>query len=151
MSSPAKTWTSVLIGLAIAFYLFYNVIQLANGVLALRDQGADKVIDSAVIVYEDLSIGLGGTGVLALLFIIACLVIFLGKEPHSMQKSQRVCFWMIGALILFSMILSFSTYVELVLDAQPKAIAVTSTAFSCARLCILAAIVGCGVHVARNT
>jgi hypothetical protein len=155
MASPIKTWMSVIVGIAIAYFLFYNITQIADNARALENPMGSGLgpnpLAVAASVQADWYIGMGGTGILLVLYGIACLSIFLNKhEQPTLSKSQRTCFIMVGVLLLISFLTSSMAFVELVAAKRPEAVLITSLVLASFRFLLLGGIVGCGVHAIKN-
>ena len=98
MASPTRTWTSLIIGLAIAYFLFYNIAQIVDCARAFENPIISNEPDpmaAAVSMETDWYLGMIGTGVLMLIYVIACLSIFLNKheKPVFLKISKNVLYY----------------------------------------------------------
>ena len=155
MASPAKTWISVILGIIVAYFLYYNVSQIVDAAKALDTDGAQKLVWANGVAECDMWVGMIGTGTLIFLFAIASMVIFLNKhEPHPFHyRSQLACFIAMGALLGVSLISSAMVFVEKS-PSRPfgntNTVLIIALAMASLRLFIGGAIVGCGIHALRH-
>lgn len=154
MSSPTKTWISVILGITVVYFLYYSIAQIVDSAKALENQGGPKPLWTAGIMDCELYVGLIGTGCLIALYIIATLVIFLNKrEKHPMYKGQLICYIMIGVLLALAFASSSMVFVERYVGhpmGNPDSVLITTIVLSCFRLLLAAGIVGCGVHALKH-
>lgn len=152
MASPLKTWVSILLGIVVAYYLYYNVAQIVDAGRAMRDQKGPLSLRANHLVECDIYVGMIGTGALLALYILASLIIFFHKRerPH-LDKGQTICFVMIGVLLSLSFISSSMGLVEeLHKSGHPDHLLVAIAVLSVVRLLMAGAIVGCGIHVLKH-
>ena len=152
MASPLKSWISVLLGMVVAYYVYYNVAQLVDAGRALRDQKGPLSLRAAHVADCDIHLGLIGTGILIFVYLLASIVIFNHKHerPH-LDKGQHICFIMIGVLLLLSFVSSSMAFVEeLYKGGNADNVLIATMVLSCVRLVMAGAIVGCGVHVLKH-
>ncbi len=154
MSSPTKTWVSVILGITVAYFLYYNITQLIDASKALENKGGPKPLWTASIMDCDIWVGLLGTGVLLVLYAIASMVIFLNKrEKHVMQKDQVVCYILMGVFLGIAFTTSAMTFVERNVGhpmGNPNSVLIATIVLSCFRLLLAGGIVGCGIHTLKH-
>lgn len=155
MASPAKTWISVILGIVVAYFLYYNVSQIVDVAKALDNDGAQKLMWANGVAECEMWVGMVGTGTLVVMFVIAAMVIFLNKqEPHPFHtQSQFACFIAVGALLGVSLISSAMVLVEKS-PSRPfgdtNTVLIITLAMASLRLLIGGAIVGCGIHALQH-
>jgi hypothetical protein len=154
MASPIKTWTSVLLGIAVAYFLFFNIAQIVdNAKMLSQTQGiVNMATEAAMDMETEIAMGMTGTGVLIALYIVATLAIFLNKEKPVLTKSQLTCYIMMGVMLLIAFLTSAMALVELYghVVGKPKTVFIVTLAMAAFRLLLLGGILGCGVHAIRN-
>lgn len=152
MASPTRTWTSLLLALAMLYFLYYNVLQLVDVGRALDMPISTKMLTISGAVDTDRILGMGGAGVLIGIYVLACLCIFLPKhDKHRMVKSQLRCFIMIGICLLLAFTTSAMSYVEMAIKGNPETILIAEVALASTRLLLLGGIIGCAAHVLKHT
>lgn len=154
MASPTKTWISVILGITVAYFLYYNIAQIVDAAKALDNRGGPKPLWVAGLIDADIMVGLIGTGVLLALYAIASLVIFLNKhEKPQFHRGQLICYILIGVFLLLSFASSCMAFVEKAAINSfhnPDGTLITTIVLSSFRLLLAGGIVGCGVHALKH-
>ena len=154
MSSPTKTWVSVILGIVVAYFVYYNVTQIVDSAKALENKGGPKPLWAAGIMDCDVYVGMIGTGALLGLYAIASMAIFFNKqEKHTMFKGQLICYILIGVFLALAFATSAMAFVERKVGhpaGNPDSVLIATIVLSCFRLLLGGAIVGCGIHALKH-
>lgn len=149
MSSPTKTWIAVVLAIACAYFLYYNIAQIVDSGKALGDVHGPNSLKAAGVLDCDIWVGMIGTGCLLALYLIGTLIIFLNKrEKTHLTKGSLTCYILVGVFILLAFASSSMAFVEY--GKPPMTIFITTLTLSAFRLLLLGAMMGCGIHALRD-
>jgi ABC-type polysaccharide/polyol phosphate export permease len=152
MASPTRTWMSVLLGLVVVFFLFYNVSQIVDIVWAWNAPISQKMTSIPALLDTDRRLGMSGEGVLLVLYIIAGLCIFLNRheKPHW-TSSQLTCFILFGVFLGLAFVASSMSFVEgMTQGKRPNHVLIGEACLAAFRLLLLGGLIGCAVHVLKS-